>query len=237
MTKSTFQFESNDLKLNVSQIESVIGYKEGEKEPVITDLISEVLKEVEPICRIRAEYIIMPDVKFLDPDKSIEIGHLVFQVKKIVYGQLKKSDAIALFLCTAGEEIGSRSRKAMKEGDLLRGYIYDIIGSEIVEAAADLMQKTLETEMASEGKRITNRFSPGYCGWNVAEQHKLFQLIPDNFCGIRLTDSALMDPVKSVSGFIGIGENVRYNPYTCRLCDLKNCIYRSSKIKEKPKPL
>ncbi len=220
MTKSTFQFDSNDLKLNVPQIESVIGYKVGEMEPVIADLISEVLKEVEPVCRIRAEYVILNDVKFLDQDKSIEIGNLVFLVKKIVYGQLKKSDSIAVFLCTAGEEIGSRSRKAMKEGDLLRGYIYDIIGSEIVEAAADLMQKTLETNMASEGKRITNRYSPGYCGWNVAEQHKLFQLIPDNYCGVRLTDSALMDPVKSVSGFIGIGENVRYNPYTCRLCDL-----------------
>ena len=35
-----------------------------------------------------------------------------------------------------------------------------------------------------------------------------------------------MDPVKSVSGFIGIGEHVKYNPYTCRLCDMKDCIYR-----------
>ncbi|MCK7538940.1 MAG: hypothetical protein MZV63_52410 [Marinilabiliales bacterium] len=47
---------------------------------------------------------------------------------------------------------------------------------------------------------ITNRFSPGYCGWDVAEQHKLFSFFKDNFCGITLTESALMNPVKSVSG-------------------------------------
>jgi hypothetical protein len=57
--------------------------------------------------------------------------------------------------------------------------------------------------------------------------------MPDNYCCIKLNDSALMNPEKSVSGFIGIGEHVRYNPYTCRLCDMKGCIYR--KIKDKSK--
>ena len=119
----------------------------------------------------------------------------------------------------------------MKHGDLLTGYVYDVIGSEVVEAAVDLMQDSLQKSMAAEGKKITNRYSPGYCGWDVAEQHKLFQLMPDNYCGIKLNDSALMNPEKSVSGFLGIGEHVRYNPYTCGLCDMKGCIYR--KIKDK----
>ncbi len=119
----------------------------------------------------------------------------------------------------------------MKEGDLLTGYIYDVIGSEIVESAADLMQNELEKTVISSGKKITNRYSPGYCGWDVTEQHKLFELVPSNFCGIRLTESALMDPIKSVSGIIGIGENVRFNPYTCNLCDNKNCIYGNAREK------
>jgi len=119
----------------------------------------------------------------------------------------------------------------MKDGDLLTGYIYDVIGSEVVETATDLMQNNLKETMSAEGIKITNRYSPGYCGWDVAEQHKLFLLLTDNYCGIKLNDSALMNPEKSVSGFIGIGENVRYNPYTCRLCDMKDCIYR--KVKDK----
>ena len=151
---------------------------------------------------------------------------------KIVFGQLKKADSLAVFLCTAGEEIGIRTRKAMSEGDPLTGYIYDIIGSIVVDAAADRMQSELEKTILSAGKKITNSYSPGYCGWDVSEQHKLFRLIPDNFCGIRLTDSALMDPVKSISGIIGIGENVRYNPYRCSLCDMKDCAYRELKEKD-----
>jgi cobalamin-dependent methionine synthase I len=134
-----------------------------------------------------------------------------------------------VFLCTAGEEIGIRSKKAMKDGDLFAGYIYDVIGSEIAEAAADLMQNRLGTSLAPEGRKTTNRYSPGYCGWDVAEQHKLFSLVPENYCGIRLTASALMDPIKSISGFIGVGERVKNNPYTCKICDMKECIYRRKK--------
>ena len=231
MESAQFQFALPELNLNVSQIESVIGYKQGESQELISDLISEALKESEAICNIKAEYRIFPDIHFNDIEKRIEINHLVFQIKKIVYGHIKKSDSIAVFLCTAGEGIGIRSKKAMKEGDLLTGYIYDVIGSEIVESAADLMQNELEKIVISSDKKITNRYSPGYCGWDVAEQHKLFQLVTDNFCGIRLTESALMDPIKSVSGIIGIGENVRFNPYTCNLCDIKNCIYRNAREK------
>jgi cobalamin-dependent methionine synthase I len=121
------------------------------------------------------------------------------------------------------------SRNSMKSGDLLRGSVYDVIGSEVVEAAAAMMQEELRKEVAVCGMKITNRFSPGYCGWDVAEQHKLFSFFNDNFCGIILTESALMNPVKSVSGLIGIGEHVRYVPYQCHLCDDRNCIYRSRK--------
>ncbi len=229
MNKETFQFDFKDLKLTVHQVESAMGYKEGESHEVIADLVSDILKEAEAICNMRAEYQIFENISFNDDKKTITIENITFDIKKIIYGQIKKSDSAALFLCNAGEEIGLRSRKSMKEGDLLRGYVYDVVGSEAVEAAADLMQYQLEANMKSLGSNITNRFSPGYCGWMVVEQHKLFSLMPDNYCGIRLTESALMDPIKSVSGIIGIGKNVKKAPYTCSFCDMKDCIYRRTK--------
>jgi len=208
-----------------------MGYKEGESHETFSELIRKLLNEAESVCSIKAEYRIFPIESFDDRGKSILVNGLIFNVKKILFGQLKKAEKTAVFLCTAGPEIGIRSRAAMKDGDLLTGYIYDVIGSEVVETATDLMQNNLKETMSAEGIKITNRYSPGYCGWDVAEQHKLFLLMTDNYCGIKLNDSALMNPEKSVSGFIGIGENVRYNPYTCRLCDMKDCIYR--KVKDK----
>jgi hypothetical protein len=232
MADSTFRFSLNELNISVSQIEDVMGYKEGEDRTLVTDLIMEILKESEHISNIKSQYAIFRNVSFDNDSKSVIINKVGFQINKIVYGQIKKSDSVAIFLCTAGKEIGIRSRKAMEERDFLRGYIYDVVGSEIVEAAADIMQNELEKEVFQSGKKITNRYSPGYCSWNVSEQHKLFQMVPDNFCGIKLTESALMDPVKSISGFIGIGTNVKFNPYTCSLCDMKDCLYRKKRVKD-----
>ncbi len=229
MTGKTFQFDFRDLKLRVDQIERILGYKESESHETIYEIVSQLLKESESVCNLKAEYRIFENISFNESARSVEVSNVSFDIGRIIYSQIKRSGSAALFICTAGPEIGIRSRNAMKEGDLLEGYIYDVIGSEAVEAATDLMQIGMEADLALTGKGITNRFSPGYCGWNVAEQHKLFSLMPDNFCGIRLTESALMDPVKSVSGIIGIGENVKKLPYTCSLCDLKDCIYRKSK--------
>ena len=80
--------------------------------------------------------------------------------------------------------------------------------------------------MAKEGLNITNRYSPGYCGWDVSEQQKLFFLLPENCCGIRLTDSSLMLPIKSVSGVIGVGKTVRKTAYKCAVCDKEDCYLR-----------
>jgi len=233
MISKTLDIDFKDLKLSGFMIETVLGYKEGDDRELVTTLIEETLTESQKICNIKAQFTIFDDVRFDVGTKSVEINKIKFQIKKIVFGQIRKSDSVAIFLCTAGKEIGVRSRKAMQERDFLKGYIYDVIGSEIVDAAADLMQAELEKTMLDSGKKITNRYSPGYCGWDVAEQHTLFQLIPENYCGIKLTPSALMDPVKSISGFIGVGENVKNNPYTCGMCNQDDCVYRSIRERRK----
>jgi len=229
MKKVTFKYDFSDLKLTVNQIERFMGYKQGESDQHISEMIAAILEKAESVCTMKAEYRVFDRIYFDENLKTITIENITFDIKKIIYGQIKNSDHVALFLCTAGEEIGQRSRKAMSDGDLLKGYIYDVVGSEAVEAATELMQNHLGDEALRQGKNITNRFSPGYCGWMVAEQHKLFSLMPDNYCGIRLTPSALMEPIKSVSGIIGIGKNVKRAPYTCRFCDMKDCIYRRTK--------
>jgi hypothetical protein len=228
MEKQTFRFDFRELNLNTFQIKKVLGYNDSETDEMVNAAASEIYDECASISDIKAEYWVFDQVLFLRTGESVQIEDQIFNIGRIVYGQLKKTESVAVFLCTAGEEICIRSRKLMKEGDLLRGYIYDVVGSEIVAAAACSMQEHLKNEMGRLGKKITNRYSPGYCGWDVAEQHKLFRLVPDNFCGIRLTGSALMDPVKSISGFIGIGGKVKFNPYTCSFCDNVGCLYRNS---------
>jgi len=231
MAGKTYKMNFCDLGIDASQIETILGYQEGEDREVVSGLIEEILAESSGLCNIKAEYRIFTDVQLDSINRSLRIENTNFDIKKIVSGQFKNIESVAVLLCTAGEEIGIRSKTAMQERDLLKGYLYDVVGSVTVEAAAEIVMNELEEEAAVTGRKTTAFYSPGYCGWDVGEQHKLFNLVPYNYCGIRLTESALMDPVKSVSGFIGIGAHVIKNPDTCLLCNMKDCSYRKSRVK------
>ena len=113
-------------------------------------------------------------------------------------------------------------------GDMVRVFIADALGSVIAEKCADRMEQHLQTEIDKLQWHHTNRFSPGYCGWHVSQQQLLFPLFNGHTCGVRLTDSSLMVPIKSVSGIIGLGSTVRHLDYTCGLCDFKQCYKRKA---------
>ncbi len=149
-----------------------------------------------------------------------------FELGTVIMRQLRGAEAYALFVCTAGEEYEAYQQRLKREGDLVRVFIADALGSVVAEKCADRMEDALQRSIDKLGWHHTNRFSPGYCGWHVSQQQLLFPLFNGHTCGITLTASSLMVPIKSVSGIIGLGRDVRRLDYTCGLCDLKQCYKR-----------
>ena len=152
-----------------------------------------------------------------------------FKVGKTIRKELTGSEKLAFFVCTAGKAISEKSAVLLKGEDPVLGYVYDVMGSEIVDAVVDKIQQIIQSEAKKEGLKITNRYSPGYCHWSVADQHNLFSLFDENPCGVSLTDSFLMNPVKSLSGVIGVGKEVAFHDYQCSLCTMENCAFRVEK--------
>jgi hypothetical protein len=233
MELQEYRYRFDDLDISAGIIEKFMGYEPGHSPEPIPDLIDEVFKVAHDHCDIRGGYVIKDDINLLKDEQLLHINGIEFDIKRIISNQLRKIDQIAMFVCTAGQGIGDFSKQLMHEGDFVKGYIVDVVGSEIVESAMDKIQDDLEKQMESTGLHITDRYSPGYCGWSVGEQHKLFSFFPRGFCGITLTPSSLMEPIKSVSGIIGIGESVRRKGYVCNLCEMVNCTYREKKQPKK----
>lgn len=152
-----------------------------------------------------------------------------FNPGRIILSQLKDSEALCYFVATAGQAFEDFQHRLMSEGDMVRVYLANEIGSMIAERTADLMEELLQAQISPKGLSRTNRFSPGYCGWHVKEQPLLFDLFAPEPCGIHLTDSCLMIPIKSVSGVIGIGHEVKRRDYTCGLCNLESCYKKRKK--------
>jgi hypothetical protein len=49
-------------------------------------------------------------------------------------------------------------------------------------------------------------YSPGYCGWHISGQRALFRHLEPERIGITLNTSFLMQPLKSVSGVLVVGD-------------------------------
>ena len=142
---------------------------------------------------------------------------------------LKGTDYLALFACTAGAIFTGLVGRYNQRGDYLEAFVADAIGSLTVEKAMDKIHAQLELEMQTINMQTSNRYSPGYCDWPVSGQRELFDQMGELPIAISLTESCLMLPMKSVSGIIGIGAQIRKRPYACRICKNRDCTYRKSK--------
>ena len=216
----------NHLGIEGTHIEKAMGnYENGSPAP-FPELIRENLLKVSGDMEIKGGYRIFDNV-LIERDRSIlKVCDISFEIGKIIEKQLKGSESIAVFACTAGADITEKSKKLMENGDMIQAYIMDTIGSVAVESAMDFIQEKLAVTEITHHRKMTNRFSPGYCGWNISAQRALFSLLPKNFCGITLTDSFLMKPIKSVSGVIGLGADTKRSAYPCQACDKKDCFRR-----------
>jgi cobalamin-dependent methionine synthase I len=117
--------------------------------------------------------------------------------------------------------------EAMRSGDPLAGLIYNAIGSELVEAAADRIAADLRGRL-HPGEALTLRYSPGYCGMSLSQQRTNFRLIEAGDIGVELLPTLIMKPIKSVSGLIGMGpqEAVEAFGNPCDRCPLLDCRMR-----------
>lgn len=224
------QFNIPNLLVEITRadIYAVLGVSAEVKESV-DEYIDEVFMNGPELLHITGGYLIVEDIEMDSKLKLVVLNGIPFSINKIIFQQLKLSENIAVFACTIGDAVYEKSRSLMKNNEMLHGYIYDIYGSLAVENAIEQVQNNLKLEMSKMGLGISNRYSPGYCGWTVAEQKKLFSLLPPGFCGISLSDSCLMQPIKSISGIIGIGPKIRHKPYNCEICDSSQCLYRNLK--------
>jgi hypothetical protein len=113
---------------------------------------------------------------------------------------------LTLFAVTLGEAVSDEISLLFGQNDFARGAMLDAAASLGADLAAEEVERQCERQWRSS-QRIDSgtavmRFSPGYCGWHVSGQKRLFARLNPERIGIRLNDSYLMQPLKSVSGVI-----------------------------------
>mgnify|MGYP001817468405 CR=1 FL=1 len=223
-----FQIDKTRIRIDPDELLKLLGDQQGMIGEHTGDLVIQYISECIQVSSPAGAFVI---VEALEPSgkEYISIPGTTFNSGKIIHKMLLHSANYALFIVSAGPGPEKLARSLMSEGKYLEGYIADLVASALVDSAADQIQEQVRNFAQKQGVKITNRYSPGYCSWNVVEQQKLFSLFPEGCCGISLSESSLMSPVKSISGIIGLGTEVKYRDYTCEICPMRDCTFRKQK--------
>ena len=137
-------------------------------------------------------------------------------------------DAVGAGICTVGEPIERCVRELFDAREFPLAIMLDSVGSAAVESLAEYVNDALCQAALPRGLRVTNRISPGYAGWDTAEQSALFRLCPGEPIGVALNSACFMAPIKSITFLVGIGPEARVDHYftQCRRCWMRDCAYR-----------
>lgn len=218
-----YEFTARDLDLSLADF--VEKLPDGREETtVFAAEIRQVISAASALIQAKAAYrIFVPST----PDRNVvHLDGRDLHIGDLLGNKLSKTEQVAVFACTAGEQIMELYRSYLKQDDSLYAFFADLLGTIAVEKTLELLYRELEKECLSEGRHCGSAFSPGDCGWPLAEQVDLFSLLPDNCCGIRLNQSMLMLPQKSLSGIIPLGKNLKREKHQCSICSSHNCPYR-----------
>jgi hypothetical protein len=123
-----------------------------------------------------------------------------------IFGRIEE---LALFVATVGKRVVQEIDARFASGDYALGSMLDSAASAAADQLGAVAEQRFREILAKNGRLKPNtgvlRYSPGYCGWHISGQKKLFEMLRPEQVGVTLNDSFLMHPLKSVSGVLIAG--------------------------------
>jgi hypothetical protein len=149
---------------------------------------------------------------------SVIIDNVSF-VSRVLRLNLDKVERVFPFIATCGREIDTI---AIDEEDLLKQFWLDTIKAMALEAALKFLKHQVKQNYGIRKMAIVSPGSGPSNAWPIEQQQQLFSLLGnvEEAIGVRLTESYLMIPNKSISGILYPTE---IDFETCQICARENC--------------
>jgi len=174
------------------------------------------ISEIRPLDRVSKE--------------MIEVGPRQIVSARLAYlaAQCGLQGRIAFFCGTLGHAFDIML-KSLQETSTVDAFFLDSAGSVLAEHLAELIEENLRLQFGEQNLNSSRRFSPGYCDWETGSgQQVVFSFLDARAIEVRLTESGMMVPIKSISGVVLAGEQLTHRT-TCPSCNKNDCSYRRKK--------
>ncbi|AGB41258.1 vitamin B12 dependent methionine synthase [Halobacteroides halobius DSM 5150] len=211
------------------EVKKELGYqKQTESNSKIEKMISDTINLATSLLEPKGKYVILEKID-IDQDRiSLGAEKLTFQSQDIA-DLLADQEEVALLAVTIGGKLEKKVNQLFTEGELTKATTLDAVGSAAVEEVANRITKLISEEALAKGlSHLTMRFSPGYGDTTLDIQPQLLILLGGEELGITLSSGYILDPQKSITALIGLGNVESDRPscdFNCQNCEFEICVY------------
>ncbi len=204
------------LSLEVEHVLRGQGVDPTRARPELVARARDVIDEARSLLAPVAMYTTLPVRDFQHQQIALEDGVLL--EGPLVARALAGATEVALVVCTIGPALDEQAHALFRAGDSVRGLTLDGAGNAAVGWLSQMVSERMCDLASARGAKAGMRASPGQEGWPIQQQRVLFDLLPTGDIGVRLTESCLMLPRKSISFAIGFGPDMRADAVACDFC-------------------
>jgi Vitamin B12 dependent methionine synthase, activation domain len=210
------KFEQISLGLDIGEVKDALRASDGAQIQALLGVAKPLIsaQAVYRVCYIEEK---LEDAVIID---GIRFG------SRVLRKNLENVGRVFPYVVTIGARL---EQKADACEDLLEKYYLDQIGNIALSKTRKHLEDYLRSKFALDG---LSYMSPGsLADWPIEEQQPLFSILKgaEAAMGVRLTESLLMIPRKSVSG-IYFPTEVTF--YSCQLCPRQQCEGRKARFNE-----
>jgi hypothetical protein len=198
-------FESISIPLPRKEIYRRLGFIKG-----VTEISSSQQEEIErfiqdalSLIHLKGAGLRMP-VQEIKGARIILAGDVTFESNQLA-ALLRNCREIVLMGATAGNDIMKAIEEDAAGRNVTRGIVFDATASETVDASLDWIMGYFNRTLLRENRQLLKkRYSAGYGDLLLETQNTIYRLLQLDRIGIRITDSCMLIPEKSVTAITGI---------------------------------
>lgn len=215
-----------DIKLNATDILKGQGIDPERASKRLFDTAEAVIDEAEALLKPASIYTVT-DVIELE-HQTVRFTGGEFQ-GSLVQKSMAGAEQLYVAVCTIGDALENRVDQLMNE-DPVKAIALDGAGISALRKVSLTVEDLISKETCALNLSQGMRAQPGQEGWPIEQQREVFKILPCDQIGVRLTESCLMLPRKSVSFVTPRGKNLSDAKAPCDFCSKRGrCEWRKEK--------
>lgn len=232
-------FELLDTRPNIDvrdeEYERLLGYP---KDHALGEREAELAAQARDFyTRNGKPWIYVREVELFRSERALRLDGVRFDSQHLS-ALLEQQDAARAMLVavSAGRSCEERARRLWEESKPDEYFFHEVFGSAVVEHLVAGASGRICSLAEGEDLVAMPHYSPGYSGWNIADQGKLFELITGGMAlalpePLEVLPGGMLNPKKSLLAVVGLTARTSrsaasHRPVPCEACSFSPCQYR-----------